>query len=269
MRVIALLATYNEERFVASCLEHLIESDVEVFLIDNESSDATVEIARTYLGDGLVDVEIFPRTGVYSWRPLLGRKSELAMTLDADWFLHVDADEVRLPPSSTLTLADALSDVDRQGYNAVNFQEFTFVPTQENPDHDHPNFEQTMRWYYPFLPAGLHQLKAWKRSTGPVELAASGGHEARFADRRVYPEAFPMRHYFFLSVPHAVRKFAERRYDVGEVAAGLHVARASLDEEDIHLQPESELRKYVSDDGLDASSPRTRHSLFELAVSPG
>src|SRR3954471_22720098 len=120
MRVIALLATYDEERFVASCLEHLIRGGVEVFLIDNESTDGTVEIARSYLGNGLVGVEIVPRTGVYSWRPLLRRKSELAITLKADWFLHVDADEVRLPPSSGTTLAEALLDVDRQGYNAVN-----------------------------------------------------------------------------------------------------------------------------------------------------
>jgi glycosyltransferase involved in cell wall biosynthesis len=269
VRVIALLATYNEERFVASCLEHLIQSGVEVFLIDNESSDGTVEIARSYLGNGLVGLEIFPRGGVYRWRPLLRRKSELAVTLDADWFLHVDADDVRLPPSTGTTLAEALLDVDSQGYNAVNFQEFTFVPTQESPDHDHPEFERTMRWYYPLLPGELHQLKAWKRSDS-IELAATGGHAAHFAGRRVYPKPFPMRHYLFLSVPHAVRKFVERRYDADEVAAGLHVARAALRAEEISLQSESELREYVSDGDLDASSPRTNHPLFSApAVSSG
>jgi hypothetical protein len=270
MRVIALLATYNEERFIASCLEHLIQGGVEVFLIDNESSDGTVEIARGYLGNGLVGIENFPRSGTYRWRPLLQRKSELAMTLGADWFLHVDADEMRLTPSASTTLAEALLDVDRQGYNAVNFQEFTFVPTRENPDHDHPEFERTMRWYYPYLPGELHQLKAWKRTGGPVELAASGGHEANFAGRRVYPAPFPMRHYLFLSVPHAVRKFVARHYDPDEVAAGLHVARARLRPEDISLQPQSELREYVSDADLNASSPRTSHPLLSTpAVSSG
>ena len=45
MRVVALLATYNEERFVGGCIEHLQRQGIETYLIDNESTDATVEIA--------------------------------------------------------------------------------------------------------------------------------------------------------------------------------------------------------------------------------
>jgi hypothetical protein len=41
-RVVALLATYNEERFVAGCLEHLLQQHVDVYLINNCSSDQTV-----------------------------------------------------------------------------------------------------------------------------------------------------------------------------------------------------------------------------------
>ena len=70
-RVVALLATYNEERFVAGCLEHLFQQHVEVYLIDNCSSDQTVAIASRYLGRGLIGIETFPRTGMYSWRPIL------------------------------------------------------------------------------------------------------------------------------------------------------------------------------------------------------
>jgi cellulose synthase/poly-beta-1,6-N-acetylglucosamine synthase-like glycosyltransferase len=46
MRVIAILATYNEERFIANCLEHLFRQGVEVYLMDNDSEDETVAIAR-------------------------------------------------------------------------------------------------------------------------------------------------------------------------------------------------------------------------------
>ena len=262
MRAVAILATHNEERFVAGCIEHLSSQGVEVYLIDNSSSDSTIEIAEGYLGRGLVGIETFPRDGVYSWRPLLRRKAELAETLDADWFLHIDADEIRPSPRADVTLADALAEVDRLGYNAVNFQEFTFVPTLEEPDHDHPRFRETMRRYYPFLPRPADQVKAWKRLEAPVDVVSSGGHRAEFPGRRIYPESFPMRHYVFLSVEHAVQKYIERRYDPDELADGWHQARAALRAGDVKLLSETELRPYVSDASLDAAEPWTRHPLF-------
>ncbi len=57
----AILATYNEERFIAGCLEQLIGQGVEVYLMDNCSTDRTVEIAERYLRRGLIDIETFSR----------------------------------------------------------------------------------------------------------------------------------------------------------------------------------------------------------------
>jgi hypothetical protein len=263
MRVVAILASYNEERFIAGCLEHLFRQGVDAYLIDNCSTDQTVPIARQYLNQGLIAIETFPRSGMFKWRPLLERKEQLAATLDADWFMHMDPDEIRLPPRSNRTLAQALAHVEAQGFNAVNFLEFTFIPTQEVPDHDHPDFQQTMRWYYPFLPTFPHQLKAWKRQPGPVELGWSWGHQVRFPGLRMSPESFRMRHYLFLSVPHAIRKYVNKLYDPAEVAAGRSGYRAKLRPEMIRLPPEAELRAYLSDDQLDPSNPRTQHYLFD------
>src|SRR5262245_35037939 len=180
MRIIAILATYNEERFIAGCIEHYAQQGVEVYLIDHGSTDQTVAIAETYWHQGLMGLEHFPRNGFYEWKSILERKEVLAATLEADWFIHTDPDEVRLAPQASWTLAEAFQAVDQQGYNAVNFMEFTFIPVQESPDHNHPDFQKTMRWYYPFLPSFIHGLKAWKRQPQPVELAWSAGHRIRF-----------------------------------------------------------------------------------------
>lgn len=264
MRIVAILATYNEERFIGACLENLFRQGVEVYLCDNESTDQTVLIAESYRNHGLIGIEMIPRGEIFDWKSILERKEQLAGTLEADWLMHVDADEIRLPPRANSTLAQALAEADAQGYNAVNFLEFTFIPTQEAPDHDHPGFQETMRWYYPFLPTFPHRLNAWKRQSVPVELAWSGGHQVRFPGLRMYPESFRMRHYLFLSVPHAIRKFVERRYDPAAVEAGWSVWRAKLKPEMIKLPAQSELRTYLSDDQLDASDPRTQHYLAEL-----
>jgi hypothetical protein len=74
-----------------------------------------------------------------------------------------------------------------------------------------------------------------------------------------------MRHYLFLSVPHAVRKYVEKRYDPAEVEAGWHGLRARLLPEMIRLPAEAELRLYLSGDELDPSNPRVQHFLFDAA----
>jgi glycosyltransferase involved in cell wall biosynthesis len=265
VRVVALLAAYDEERFVGGCIEHLAVQGVETYLIDNESTDATVEIAERYRGRGLAGIESFPRQGSYPWLRLLERKEELAATLDADWFVHVDADEVRLPPRPGISLADALAEVDRQGDNAVNFLELTFVPTREHPDHAHPRYEETMRWYYPYLPRYPDRLNAWKRQARPVDLATSGGHRVDFEGLRMHPQPFLMRHYLYLSVEHAIGKYVQRAYDPQELEAGWHRLRAALRAEDVQLLPQADLRTYVSDESLDVSAPWTQHPLFARA----
>jgi glycosyltransferase involved in cell wall biosynthesis len=119
MRVIALLATFNEERFIAGCIQHLFKQGVQVYLIDNSSTDHTVAIANRYLNRGLIGIETLPRTGLFNLRAMLNRKEELAAELDADWFMHVDTDEIRVPPRSNRTLAQAFAEVDAHGYNSV------------------------------------------------------------------------------------------------------------------------------------------------------
>jgi glycosyltransferase involved in cell wall biosynthesis len=256
MRVIALLATYNEERFVTACLENLIEQGVEVYLIDNCSTDQTVAIAEGYLHRGLIGIETLARDGLFSLRPQLRRKEELAVALDADWFLHVDADEMHRPPRSDLSLPRALAEVEALGYNAVNFLEFCFIPTREAPNHDHADFQQTMRSYYPYQPRWPGRL-AWKRQDHRVELAWSGGRSLRLDSRKLYPEWFPMRHYLYLSLEHAVAKYVARHLDPIEVAHGWHDLRPGAEPDIGKLPGEADLRTYTSDDELDASNPRT------------
>ena len=262
MRLVAILATYNEERFIDSCLNHLIEQGAEIYLLDNESEDRTREIAEHYLGRGLIDIEIMPRHGVYSWRLILQRKEQIATEIEADWCMHVDADEVHLSPDPKIRLVDALMQVEAEGFNAVNFMEFTFVPTREVPDHDHPDFAQTMRWYYPFLPSFPHRLNAWKKQENPVDLAGSGGHQVCFPGLKMHPISFLMKHYLFLSHDHARRKYTNRTYDTKEVAIGWHGARASLQPEAIILQSEQELRYCDIDNRLDPSDPLRGHPIF-------
>ena len=54
MRIVAMLQTYNEEVSIGACIEHLHSQGVEVYVLDDGSTDATVAIAERYVGRGVI-----------------------------------------------------------------------------------------------------------------------------------------------------------------------------------------------------------------------
>lgn len=227
-RVIAIISTFNEADIIAAVIGHLVANGVEVYLIDNHSSDDTVDQAARWLGKGLLQIELFPaereRAVKFEWAAILRRKEELASTLQADWFMHHDADEVRESPWPGLSLKDAIHWVDRLGYNCIDFHVLNFPPTDDGfrPGDD-------PRTYFKFCEDALDfdrvQRKAWKLTETRVSLAAAGGHEARFPDRRLFPIKFLMRHYPIRGQRHGLKKvFRERttRFLEAERAEGWH-----------------------------------------------
>jgi hypothetical protein len=255
VKIVAMLQTYNEQRFVGDCIDHLAEQGISVYLVDNESTDDTVAMAERRLGRNVIGIETLARDGHFALRSQLRRKEELAQSLDADWLIHQDADEFRVSPDAGRSLAQAIEDVDEAGFNAINFLEFMFVPTREQPDHDRPDYLETMRSYYPLLPRFPNRLNAWKRQDGPIELTYSGGHTVRFPGLRMAPRSLYARHYLFLSVQDISRKFGPQRYAPDELAGGWHRWRARQTPATIELPSERDLRTYVADHLLDPSDP--------------
>ncbi|TPI76912.1 glycosyltransferase family 2 protein [Mesorhizobium sp. B2-8-9] len=266
-RVVAVLTTRNEERFVAGCLENLFRQGVQVYICDNQSTDRTLEIAQRYRGAGLIGFESIPHSGWYCWEHLLRRKEELFQSLEADWFMHLDADEIHLPPTSHSSLVSAIAAADSLGFNAIESSEFTFIPTREAPDHDNSDYQHTLRTYYPFRPTSPHCVRAYKRQDGPMEIAWSGGHRIRFGGPvRLYPERFRMKHYLFLSAEHAARKYSGRRYLSEEIyGLGWHGWRPRLRPGDIELPDTTQVRTIATDDDLDESNPWSAHWLERYA----
>jgi chemotaxis protein histidine kinase CheA len=231
-RVVALIAAFNEEDIIGAVLEHLARQGVHAFLIDHGSTDATVEEARRFESRNLLGIERFPEesgfpasdASVFHWESLLKRKEQLALELDADWFIHHDADELRESPWPGLRLCDALHLVQSAGYNAVDFKVLNFVPTRDGfARGDDPT--QFFTWFQWGKEYDVEQVKCW-RASGPVDLATTGGHDARFPTRRIFPVRFPLRHYPIRSQAQGEKKVLsdrQPRFLASERAKGWHV----------------------------------------------
>jgi hypothetical protein len=224
-RVVALISAFNEADIIDPVLDHLTANGVWSYLLDDGSTDETVARAHGWLGRGLLGIErLSPADGGRtSWRALLARKRELARELGADWYIHHDADEIREAPWPGATLREAIRWVDRVGCNAIDFRVLNFVPVDDAyRDGDDPR-EHFHRWEDP-AEYDVMQRKCWKADVRDLELA-EGGHDVRFADRRLFPLRFLLRHYPIRGQAHGLRKvFEERkgRFMEDELAYGWH-----------------------------------------------
>jgi len=79
------LATYNEQDNIARCLEAVKDLADEIVIVDGESSDKTVEIARNY------GAKIIVRENP----PIFHINKQIAIDkTSGDWILQLDADEI-------------------------------------------------------------------------------------------------------------------------------------------------------------------------------
>ncbi len=213
-RVMAFMCAYNEEDMIELSLKHLVDQGTEVHLVDNWSTDRTVERAEAFLGRGLNRITRFPidaPSPTFDLHALLSHVEELSNECAADWCIHYDADEIRESPWPQIGLREALYRVDQEGFNAVDHTCILFHPTERTPNLD--GQPGSFCWFeFGKRPGHFLQVKAWKKQNRRVRLADFGGHQADFPGRRIYPFKFLLRHYPIRSQEHGVRKiFLERQ----------------------------------------------------------
>lgn len=250
------MSAYNEGDVISPVLSHLIDNGVEVYFLDNHSTDDTAEQAARWLGRGVIRVETFPAAPAasgepapFDWGAILRRKEELANELDADWFIHYDADEIRESPWPGVSLADAIRWVDRLGYNSIDFRVVNFPPI-DNGFRRGLDPRTYFRYWEPPGEFDEVQIKAWKKGAAAISLAPFGGHQVKFRDRRVFPIRFLLRHYPIRSQEHGERKvFEERRkrFLHSERVKGWHVQYDSWKEGDSFLGEPYHLHLYDDD----------------------
>src|SRR6476660_2964686 len=135
--VVAIIAAYNEADIIGHVVGALIEQGVDVYFLDDGSTDGTVAAVEPYLGRGVLNIERRLAAGedaalpAFEWERILRRKTQLATELDASWFIHHDADEFRESPWSHLSLKDAIRQVDELGFNAIDFTSLDFWPVHD------------------------------------------------------------------------------------------------------------------------------------------
>ena len=134
LSILAIIAARNEADTIRQTVRDLIDQGIAVYLLDDGSTDGTADCIRPWLGAGVRGIETLDRepSDRFSLARILARKEELARSLEADWYINHDADELRESPIQGLSFAQGIALVDRMGFNAIDFAVFNFWPIDDS-----------------------------------------------------------------------------------------------------------------------------------------
>lgn len=208
VKILAIMNCYNEKDIIIESINHILNQGLDVCLIDNHSNDGTYELVEsTYANNSRVMIRKSKDYGDnYEWQKLLEGTENISheFSNQYDWFMHYDADEIRYSPIKDVTLQQMITFIDDLGYNSIDMTVIDFrftkdINVQQNYENNLLSFEFGRR-------AGhFSQVKCWKYAKDIV-LASSGGHDAQFVNRKVYPIKFLMKHYPLRNLEQAQNK---------------------------------------------------------------
>ena len=235
--ICAIIVARNEAQYLRILLPILARQGIDVAIIDNESTDDSRELYSAYSGNPVIRVEQLPWLGYYSLLKQLEAKQSLCASLNHDWLVHHDADEIIEHQNPRLHLRNAIQEAHENGDTAVNFDEFVFLP-EPNTDYSERNYYESIRRYYFFEPYKHRLQRAWKRVSGLGNLL-SGGHQLSGAKFSLYPTSHVLRHYIVLSSDHARRKYLNRVYDPKALGRGWHGNKLKFSVKNLELPQRS------------------------------
>ena len=158
MKMVALLTVRNQELCLERCLEHSFFQGIETCFIDDNSTDKSREVAERFLKRGVFRLERQPYLGYYDHVGLLSLKENLADNINADWFIHHDTDEIMEAPSPFASLRAGIESADAAGFEAINFDEFVFVPTANTENYEGTDYVEKIQYFYFFEPGPNRQV---------------------------------------------------------------------------------------------------------------
>ena len=95
--------------------------------LDDGSTDGTVDLVADHIGDPVIAVLVSEPSDDFSMVRNLTAKEVVMRCLPHRWVMHADMDEYRRGIDGG-PLLDAVSEAEKRGANALNFQEYTFIP---------------------------------------------------------------------------------------------------------------------------------------------
>jgi glycosyltransferase involved in cell wall biosynthesis len=230
MKIIAIICVRNELVYLREVIPYLENERIDVILIDNESTDDTLDVISGAEYKNIHHIETLPFRGHFDLSAQLDAKVAVVENADADWIIHQDADEILQSPTEWGGLRRHIEHADSQGFNVLNFNEIVMLPA--NPQVD--DFIHNNSTYYFFEPRPLRLMRAWKKAAKLVS-SHTGGHVLDGDDVVVYPQRMLLKHFIVRTQQHAFEKYLGRVFSSTDLKKGWHGNRLNFNEKNLTI----------------------------------
>lgn len=220
LSILAIIAARNEVVYLKILIPYLLEQNIDVAVIDNESSDETGNFIARF-GDKITYDKI-SYDGYFDLERQLIRKRELAANSNARWIIHNDADEIMHDSTGWGGLRSAIEEAEYSQCNAIDFNELVMLPG--NPAID-DILVNNINFYY-FNPPKRGKMSAYA-NTPDLSNLRTGGHNLDGC-LRLFDKPMFLRHYIVRSQEHAFEKYLDRRFSAREIKNGWHKNRTGI-----------------------------------------
>jgi glycosyltransferase involved in cell wall biosynthesis len=226
LTICVVIAARNEKPYLQLILPLLAEQAIDVAIIDHESTDGSHDLYKQLQYKPVIAVEHLPYTGEFSLSDQLLAKQQLAESLPHTWLVHHDADELMHHCNGTANLRKCIEEAEAEGANAINFEEFVFLP-DPGPMPAHINYLCDHKRYYFFVPAENRLNRAFRRELIGCNLAGAG-HVLQCDFLKLSTTTHVLRHYIALSEAHIKQKYASRKFSASDLERGWHSNRVAI-----------------------------------------
>lgn len=231
-KLIAICVGRNVAQYLPGLAARMLQERVDFVYVDHQSEDESHALACQLLGKGISRVQSMPWHGHFSMRQVMEQKQTIARASNAQWVLHIDADEIIEARDPTMGLLDLIIRAEAAQANVINFNEFVFLP-QPGQSHGGDRFAIHMDRYYHFAPMPNRLMRLY-RNLPDLYNVQSAGHQVT-GMVRLYPENQNLRHYIGLSQSALITKYTTRVFDPQELRKGWHHQRVGLQASDLKL----------------------------------
>ena len=237
--ICAVIGVRNEAHYLQILLPLLAGQGIDVFIVDHASTDGSHRLYAELASRPVIGLGRLPYRGYFSLSEQLAAKREIYRQLQHDWVIHQDADEILEHAAPGLALRDAIEEAAAGSFNALNFDEFVFLP-EPGADYRGRNYNRELRRYYYFAPHPNRLNRAWRRDLD-FDHRQSGGHVLSGDRLSISPANHVLRHYIVLSEEHARQKYLHRSFSHEDRRGGWHGNRINFTEASLALPEESPL----------------------------